>query len=132
MSQQNIFLDLGLPPVKAAILEFRSELIIALHHIMDHNKWSKSELANMLGTDITTISKVLNEADGIVSIDQLMSWLGMLGVQVLPTLLPIGLYDMQGNPSQDETETPVLENVSIPWDLLVDDDQLEEINSILT
>lgn len=122
MSSRNVFLDLGLPPVKSAIWYFRSELVMALIHIKDANRFTQAELAEMLGTDQPTISKVLNEKNEIVSIDRLMSWLGMLGVQVRPSFSPIGLLDMEGNPSQDETDTPVLEGITVPWDQLLDDE----------
>lgn len=72
ISSGNVFADLGLPD--AAQLSVRSRLVIGLKQIMERYGLTEKEVADRLGADQPTISKVLSGQLDLVSLDRLVEW----------------------------------------------------------
>ncbi|MCK6451637.1 MAG: helix-turn-helix domain-containing protein [Alphaproteobacteria bacterium] len=84
----NVFLDLGFPPVEAALLLAKADLALALKREIDSRGLTQRAAARLLGTDQPTLSKVLSGRNASVTMDLLTKWLHALGQDVTVAVQP--------------------------------------------
>lgn len=68
----NVFADIGLP--NAEELSIKSQLAINLELFMKRHKLTQKQVAEMVGSDQPTISKVLRGKLHLVTTDRLLAW----------------------------------------------------------
>jgi predicted XRE-type DNA-binding protein len=79
---QNIFLDLGFPPHKAAVMLLRCELAEALRQWMDREACTQAEAAQRLGVSQPRISEIACNKVDKLSLDYLVGLCTKAGVSV--------------------------------------------------
>ncbi len=80
-SSGNVFADIGFSPDDAAELMAKSRLILAISDTLARRKLTQREAARICRTDQPTLSKVLHGRMSDISVNRLMSWMTMLGLE---------------------------------------------------
>lgn len=80
-SSDNIYLDIGFPPEKAAVLLIRSNLMNDLEQLLRERRYSPARAAKVLGVSQRRANDVLRSRIDRLSIDALVKMLARLGVE---------------------------------------------------
>jgi predicted XRE-type DNA-binding protein len=78
----SIWEALGIPPVEAANLEARANLMIELRRIIDKNAWTQVQAARRCGVSQPRINDLLRGKIDRFSVDSLMNMAAALGCKV--------------------------------------------------
>ncbi len=78
----NVFEDLGFGPEEAKNLKIRSDLMIAIHRIVEERGLKQTQAAELFGTTQPRISDVMRGKIGEFTIDSLVNMLSHAGVQI--------------------------------------------------
>jgi predicted XRE-type DNA-binding protein len=73
---------LGIPPVEAANLEARANLMIELRRIIEKNAWTQAQAAKQCGVSQPRINDLLRGKIDRFSVDALMNMAAALGRKV--------------------------------------------------
>ena len=79
---QSVFEDLDVPPEKARLMELKGQLAVRIIREARERGLSQKDLGELWGVPQPRVSEVLNAKLTLVSIDRLVEFLGMLGVEV--------------------------------------------------
>lgn len=79
-SSGNVFDDIGLPDAEE--LSFKAQLVTNLRRLMKLHKLTQQEVAQRVGADQPTISKVLRGHLQLVTVDRLLQWHASLNQEV--------------------------------------------------
>lgn len=80
----NVFEDIGLPNPEE--LSIKSQLVINLKRVVESHRLTQKEVAQIVGVDQPTISKVLRGQLSLVSTDRLLEWHKSLDQEVQLTI----------------------------------------------
>ena len=78
----NVFSDLGFPPVEAADLKVKAELTLQIHQRISSLGLTQVKAANQLGISQPDVSKLMNGRHTGYSVDRLLALLNALEVDV--------------------------------------------------
>lgn len=78
----NVFRDLGFPAEEAAHLLIRSDLMIAIRHVIKSRRLTQARAAELLGVTQPRVSDLVRGRIDLFSIDALVDFLARLGVGV--------------------------------------------------
>ena len=78
----NVFLDLGLPPDEAAILQIRADLMAELRKFIKRKKLSQSEAARVLAISESRLSDLLKGKWEQFSLEMLVALATRAGMRV--------------------------------------------------
>ncbi|HOH30499.1 MAG TPA: helix-turn-helix transcriptional regulator [Candidatus Hydrogenedentes bacterium] len=78
----NVFLDLGLPPDEAAILQIRADLMAELRKFIKRKKLSQTEAARLLAISESRLSDLLNGKWEQFSLEMLVALATRAGMHV--------------------------------------------------
>ena len=81
-SSGNVFADAGFPPVEAAHMLIRADLMIDIGRIMKERRLTQSRAAALLGVSQPRVSDLVRGRIDLFSIDTLVEFLARLGVAV--------------------------------------------------
>ena len=79
-SSGNVFADIGLPDAEG--LSVKAQLVVNLQRLMRLHKLTQKEVAQRVGSDQPTISKLLHGQLDLVSVEKLLRWHAALGQEV--------------------------------------------------
>lgn len=78
----NVFLDLGLPPDEAAILQIRADLMAELRKFIKSKKLSQAQAAHLLAISASKLSDLLNGKWERFSLEMLVALATRAGMHV--------------------------------------------------
>jgi predicted XRE-type DNA-binding protein len=78
----NVFLDLGLPPEEAAILQMRAELMAELRKLIKTKKLTRAKAAGLLGVSQSGVSDLVKGKWGCFSLELLIALATRAGLHV--------------------------------------------------
>ena len=78
----NVFLDLGLPPDEAAILQIRADLMAELLKFIKFKKLSQAQAASLLDISMSKLSDLLNGKWERFSLEMLVALATRAGIHV--------------------------------------------------
>jgi predicted XRE-type DNA-binding protein len=79
-SSGNVFADIGLQ--NAEELSVKAKLVVNLKRLMNLHKLTQKEVAERVGTDQPTVSKLLRGQLDLVSVEKLLNWHSALNQEV--------------------------------------------------
>jgi predicted XRE-type DNA-binding protein len=82
LGNDNIFEDLGFETEEALNLKIRADLMLDLCSIIQRRGWTQQEAAEFLEETQPKISNLMNGEISRFSVDQLISLLGKVGIEV--------------------------------------------------
>jgi predicted XRE-type DNA-binding protein len=78
----SVFADLGFSPVETRNLRLRSQMMTALRHFIEKEKWTQAEAARRLGVSQPRISDLARGQISRFSLDTLVNMLSDAGLEV--------------------------------------------------
>ena len=82
VSNGNVFLDLGFPPVEAAVLALRADLMGRLRILIEERGWTQSQAAEQLGIGQSRVSDLVRGKWEKFSLDMLITLAARAGKRV--------------------------------------------------
>lgn len=80
----NVFADIGVADPDTALV--KAKMIVELKRIVEERGLTQDQLAQLVGVDQPTVSKVLRGRLSSITLDRLIRWLTLLGRNVEITL----------------------------------------------
>jgi len=71
-SSENVFVDLGFSPEEAAVMAMRADLMARLRLAIDHNGWTQTRAAEVLGISQSRVSDLVRGKWERFSLDTLL------------------------------------------------------------
>ncbi|BDQ32848.1 helix-turn-helix domain-containing protein [Pseudodesulfovibrio portus] len=102
-SSGNVFADMGLPDAEE--MSLKAQLVINLQRLMKLHSLTQREVAERVGTDQPSISKILRGNLDLVSVEKLLAWHSALDQEVDITIRD--KFSRRANPKNKQGKVSV-------------------------
>ncbi len=89
-SSGNVFRDIGIPVAEAERELLKADLAFVIHTILEKRKLTRSKAGNMLGIDLSDVSRLKNGNFGCFSVERMFTFLNSLNYNVEIHITPSG------------------------------------------